>query len=540
MMFAGRQIVTRTTIVSGHLCLCFAGILCGQSSSAPVLKPGRVDGVVLNSSTNAPLRKATVSLRSFSGTRSFYSVTDAVGRFTFDTVDPGTYVVDSASLTGYIYIPPRGRTQTLLARIPVAEDQHVSGLRVFLMPLGTISGSVTDDEGAPLSGVTVQALSNTYSSSGVKRLSVAKSARTDDRGRYRLSGFLPGHYSIRAIQHSGPAIFGPDTRHDIAELVYESTYYPSGGEVSQALPLEIAPGSELLAIDLRLRSLPAFHIRGRVTGPFNGDVIAQPCQSSVPLYNAEQFTAPVRADGQFDFGGLKPGTYCLSSPVQNLPPPNGPPRNYFAATVIVTGRDVENLNLTPVPLLDIQAVVRSDGPLSDSLKYLRVTLQSERGSGGAPAVKPTDDNTFTLSGVIPDTYRISVSGIPSGAYVKSIDYDRRDASDGTITVFQGGGTLTVHLAPDTGQLIATVQGEAGGSVEQVAVVAAAVSNVGAQSERVRVHYTDDDIMIAQSPEFLAEVGGKAATVTVHAYSGASADLKMLTTDEILRIKSKLQ
>jgi hypothetical protein len=520
--------------------------------------------VVLSSSTNAPLKKATVSLRSFSGTRSLNSVTDAVGGFSFDAVDPGTYILDSASLTGYIYIPPGGHAQALVSRIPIAEDQHVSGLKVFLMPLGTISGSVADDDGTPLSGVTVQALSNTYSMSGVKRLSVAKSARTDDRGRYRLSGFLPGHYSIRAIQHAGPAIFSADTRHDIPELVYESTYYPNGGELSQALPLEIAPGSELTAIDLRLRPVPAFHIRGRVTSPYNGDVIAQLCQSSIPSDNAEQFTAPVRADGQFDFGGLKSGNYCLSTPVPGPLPPNQPPRNYFAATVSVTSRDVENLSLAPIPLLDIQGVIRLDGPLSDSLRYLGVTLQSERGSGGTPGAKLGTDNTFTLSGVIPDTYRVNVTGIPSGAYVKSVDYDRRDASDGTFTVYQGGGILTIHLAPDTGQLTATVQAEGGGALDQVAIVAAAISNVGAQSERVRVHYTnekgrapvfdlppgdyklfaidgtDEDMMIAQSPEFLAEVGAKAVVVTVRAYTGTSADLRMLTADEIRRIKAKLQ
>jgi hypothetical protein len=245
--------------------------------------------------------------------------------------------------------------------------------------------------------------------------------------------------------------------------------------------------------------------------------------------------------------------------------PPGAPRNtnFFSATVNITSIDVDNLNLTPLPLLDIQGLVRSEAPLTESLKYLRVTLQPERGSGGSPSMKLNDDSTFTLSEVMPDTYRISVSGVPPGSYVKSIDYDRQDASNGLLTVFQGGGTLTIHLAPGTGRLNASVQDESGGSVYQAAIIIAAVSDVGAQSERVRIHYTDEngraevlnlpagdyktfviedndeDTRVAQSPEFLAEVGVKAVAVTVHANSPASVDLKMLTADEISRIKQKL-
>ena len=254
--------------------------------------------MVLNSNTNEPLRKAAVSLVYISGSRSYSAVSDAAGRFDFPAVEPGTYVVDSASLTGYIYNAPRSRNPTSPSRITVGESQHLTGIKVFLVPLAAISGSVADDEGAFLSGVTVQALSNTYSSNGGKQLSVAKSVRTDDRGRYRLFGLTPGHYSIRAIQHSGPAIFGPETHHNIPELTYETTYYPNGGELSQALPLVATPGSDFTGIDVRLRSVPAFHIRGRVTGPFNGNVIVQPCQSTVVSDNAEQFIGTVQADGQ--------------------------------------------------------------------------------------------------------------------------------------------------------------------------------------------------------------------------------------------------
>ena len=254
----------------------------------------------------------------------------------------------------------------------------------------------------------------------------------------------------------------------------------------------------------------------------------------------------------------------MSSPVQG-PVPAGMPRNtnFFSATVNITSRDVDNLNLTLMPLLDIQGFVRSEGPLTEPLKYLRVSLQPERGSGAAPSMKLNDDGTFTLSDVVPDTYRVSVTGVPASTYVKSIDYDRQDASNGILTVFQGGGILTIHLAPGTGQLNASVQDESGSAVYQAAVVIAAVSDVGAQSERVRIHYTDEngraevlnlppgdyktfviedndeDNRMAQSPEFIAEVGVKAVSVTVHANSPASVELKMLTPDEVGRIRQKL-
>src|SRR5438552_156168 len=142
--------VLRITVAI-YLCLYWATSLCGQSSRgrAPSLKPGRIEGVVLNSNTNATLRKAVVSLGTPYGARSYSAVTDASGRFDFPAVEPGSYVVESASLSGYTY-QSRPRNPALLSRITVIEDQHVSGIKVFLTPLGAISGTVTDDDGAVL------------------------------------------------------------------------------------------------------------------------------------------------------------------------------------------------------------------------------------------------------------------------------------------------------------------------------------------------------------------------------------------------------
>jgi protocatechuate 3,4-dioxygenase beta subunit len=110
--------------------------------------------MVLNSATNAPLRKALVALgRPNGGTRSYSAVTDAAGRFDFPTVDPGSYVC-GIRFSRRLHLR-HAETSKPSPPTPnhVAEDQRVSGIKVLLMPLGAISGRVTDDEGTPLSGL---------------------------------------------------------------------------------------------------------------------------------------------------------------------------------------------------------------------------------------------------------------------------------------------------------------------------------------------------------------------------------------------------
>src|ERR1700691_1960093 len=61
------------------------------SAPAPSAKPGTVDGVVTNSVTGEPVRKAVVTIWSQSHGFAYHAAADAAGHFHFDNVDPGSY-----------------------------------------------------------------------------------------------------------------------------------------------------------------------------------------------------------------------------------------------------------------------------------------------------------------------------------------------------------------------------------------------------------------------------------------------------------------
>src|SRR5450432_4420371 len=92
------------------------------SNGAPPPKSGSLDGVVTDSQTHGPIRKATVSMTSGLGF-SRLGQTDDSGKFQIPNVESGTYHVEYIRAPGYIYQPSGRKTQ-----IVVAEDQAVTGI----------------------------------------------------------------------------------------------------------------------------------------------------------------------------------------------------------------------------------------------------------------------------------------------------------------------------------------------------------------------------------------------------------------------------
>ena len=85
----------------------------------------------------------------------------------------------------------------------------ITGAAMFLAfsqaaAAGTVSGLVTDESGAPLAGVNVEVVYQTYNSDDLPYggASSKRSTVTDDSGRYTIStdGMAPGEYSANAYQ----------------------------------------------------------------------------------------------------------------------------------------------------------------------------------------------------------------------------------------------------------------------------------------------------------------------------------------------------
>ena len=438
---------------------------CAQSGSAP--KPGSIQGAVVNSATGAPIGSATVSLAAIvpAGSPSYsrLAATDQAGKFEIDNVEPGFYRVDYIHAQGYVYQPPPG--SALSGQVVVAEGQHVTDITLEMLPLGAISGTVTDENGEPLQDVQVAVMAYGYSD-GSKSLQIADGATTDDRGAYRVFNLWPGNYFVhawwppgrpqRALPPTEP--LPPNLHRDTPETGFVPAFYPNASDVSQATPVRLAPGGQVSGIDLRLRSVPVFDIRGDVQGPARGKpafrLVAAPCPESAAGAGtgAASYSTEVQADGRFEFAGAAPGVYCLT-----LVQLSQPQTAYGNRTVTVADHDLDGVTLMSMPAFSIPGTVKLDAPSSEPLK-IWVNLEADFVLRTGPFMVQAQpkDGVFTLTGVLPGTYHVTAFQLPPTMYLKSIQYGPDDVSGGLVHIGAEGPALTLVLGTDAGQLSGTV------------------------------------------------------------------------------------
>jgi hypothetical protein len=542
-------------------------------TAAPLLsqapqQPGSVSGKVVNSVTGQAVKKAVVTLRGGSGQNSYVTGSDQSGKFQFDNVQPDKYMA-TAEAEGY-----SGTLRTGQKLIAVAAQQEVSDVEVRMGPLDVISGKVLDESGQPLEGASVNALRYDYSGGG-KNLQTVGSAQTNDRGEYRIFDLQPGRYYLMAVafrrnlgiiqQAGGVSAAGRGPQESrihstVPEEGYAAVYYPGVTDVSQTSPQELKPGAEWTGADFKLRQLPAYHIRGRVTGAAartggRNMVRAQSCEADemagAGMPNSLQVSQ--QADARFDVSGAVAGTYCLSV--------TQPGARVMAAKQIVTVKagDVDDVEL-PVPAsFTVSGTLVIDGTPPNPMPQLFVGLRTAADRGVAQ-VTIKSDGAFQIDGMYPGAYSLI---LPQGAlYAKSILYGSQDVTGGVIPGLQQGVALTITMGTDPGEVDGTVQPgavEAGVPVSMVAVPEGAYAArqdmeryasvaAGANFSMANLPPGDykifaletDDFSDLRNRDLLKLLEGKASPVSVHAGGHEQVSVTAISVGEVEQAKGKLK
>jgi hypothetical protein len=545
-------------------------------TAAPLLsqapqQPGSVSGKVVNSVTGQAVKKAVVTLRGGTGQNTYVTGSDQSGKFQFDNVQPDKYLA-TAEAAGY-----SGTLRSGLKLIPVAAQQEVSDVEVRMAPLGLISGKVLDENGQPLEEASITALRYDYSGSG-KTLQAVASAQTNDRGEYRMFDVQPGRYYLMAVASrrnlavmaltlqtigAGAAGRGPQENRvhsTVPEEGYPAVYYPGVTDVSQTSPQELKPGAEWTGADFKLRQLPAYHIRGRVTGAAartggRNMVRAQSCEGDgapgAAIPNSLQVAQ--QADARFDVSGVVPGTYCLSI--------MQPGARVAAARQMVTVKagDVDDVEL-PVPVsFSVSGTLVVDGTPPNPMPQVFVGLRTTP-DRGVSQVAIKSDGAFQIDGMYPGAYSLT---LPQGPlYAKSILYGSQDVTNGVIPSLQPGIALTITMGTDPGEVDGTVQPgavEAGVPVNMVAIPEGAYaaredmerfaqSPAGAGFSLPSLPPGDykvfaletDDYSDLRNRDLLKLLEGKAAAVTVHATEHVQVSVTAISIGEVEQAKGKLK
>jgi protocatechuate 3,4-dioxygenase beta subunit len=419
-------------------------------------KPKKEDcsiaGIVVKLAGSEPLKKATVQLESADdGTRSITTSTDAGGRFQLKGLDPGRYRL-TAMRNGFVTQEYGQKTpDDPGSALTLRPGQDVKDLLFRLIPSAVIAGRIIDEDGEPLPWAEVSALREMYSE-GKRKLAPQANEATNDLGEYRLFGLPPGRYFISATHRpmSQPARTTIQLRAgESTDQGYAPTYYPGSPDPAKAVALTVKAGEEIPSVEIFLRPVSVFTIRGRVYNMVkrsNANLIVQlePRNTGLAWNFQGGGGAQVNnQDGLFEIHDVLPGSYTAIAYWFE----EG--KRYQARqTLEVRNADVEGITLIIAPGIAVDGRIQWEGQPSllapgELTVYLRDT-ESERSFGVSAQV--TDD-MFTLRDVSEGAYRLFVFGQSRDCFVKSVRYGGTEALDDGFIVRRGAeATLEVTMS----------------------------------------------------------------------------------------------
>ena len=435
----------------------------GQGPQAPPIPPNpadfaTVEGTAIWASQSRPLEGIPVYLRRDGepvqeSQRRGVAVTDNSGQFILRNVPPGDYAV-VPNRQGYF--PETGPP----VRITVTPKAAMRGIILRMIVGGTIAGRIQDSNGVGLTELSVIAAQAVYLQTGERSLLGGRggSATTDDRGEYRVRGVLPGTYYIAADSN----VWASDT----------PTYYPGTKDEVGAVPLIVREAQESTAnfrVDVKLR--PVFAVSGVVTSAVPGvpakivERILISSRGSGSTYYDNR--ADDRSNGRFEIRNIFPDAYELFPEARDA---EG--RLYTSRTPVdIVDRDIENLTLPAVPVVDIFGRILLNGErLANRLPNMNVNLQTvkglnvglTRGFGGPQTPNPLDRDTgeFTIAAVPPGVYKITANPVLPDVYVEDM---RRN----NVSVYTDGFTVTDKSGDPVELLLASPGGRINGVVTDV-------------------------------------------------------------------------
>src|SRR6185369_16258164 len=180
----------------------FAQAAPAQTAPSPTLT-APVAGIVMQKGSDNVVWGASVELRrEGSNTAMLGAMTREDGKFLFPSVPAGRYQL-AATSPGFV--PAEyGQKRMKGAGLPliVTAAQPLSDVRIEMVPTGAISGRVTNSSGEPIAIADVFALRSSYQE-GRRILTQVLSAKTDERGEFRMFWLIPGSYFVNVVVPDG-------------------------------------------------------------------------------------------------------------------------------------------------------------------------------------------------------------------------------------------------------------------------------------------------------------------------------------------------
>jgi len=454
--------------------------------------------------------------------QSFTATTTSGGQFAFQNLEPGQYRLAAARNGFIrMEFGARSPNRPGLP-IQLNAGQRVTDALLQIMPAGTISGRVFDRDGEPLANVNVEALRYSYQQGQRVMNEVQSARTNDlgeyrlfwlQPGQYFISATPPENRRVallNALSIGGPGIAGavgeiiaqrvearggrgegrggrgePGPRgggpgagpnpppvlppQDEAPETYVPVYYPGTTDAQAAAPINLPPGIVFSGVDMTVAAVRTLKVAGQV---ING-VTGQPAQNAqialIPLAagngrggirNPGNFRSRINNGGTFEIRGVPPGSYEVVAMFNER-------NNRMTARLPleIGSSDVQNVSLILSPGFSLTgrlAIEGQAGTGNQDVSRIRVMLRPDSAGqvlgGASPNSAVKADGAFALEQVGRDDYRLTVTGMPRNAYVKTARYGSTDVmSEGLRLDRQPTGPLEILVSTSSGVADGIVQ-----------------------------------------------------------------------------------
>jgi hypothetical protein len=475
----------------------------------PPRQRAAIEGIVTKDPDSEPVKKALIELiaENQSEAGNYTAVTGPDGTFRIDNIAPGRYHL-FAERTGLLDADKqRGHTDGRI--LGLTAGQELKDLHLRLQAAAVVRGRVTDEDGDPLPNAEVTVLRQTFVA-GHKHWEQAGAERTNDLGEYRIANLAAGNIYVSVspppdfkslIENAGTAARdtrNPNAPDTPAPATYQTTYYPTTSDRSQAAPIQLHAGDEFPA-NFSLTPSPSLSIRGAV-------VNVPPRASATIMLQSRDFSlilngAEMHKDGSFVIHDVSPGSYTILATIAGAPVPM-----MARQSLQVGSSNIEGLRLAPQPGSTVQGRLRLENrngvarfdPERVFLALLSVDAeQDETALGGRDTFSNlahvAADGSFQWADVPAGTYYVQVMGdsdANQGWFVKSVLAGGREINDSGIGLNGGTATLDLVISANGGVADGVVVDHKGEAVANAVVVAVPELRLRTRTDHYRKTVTD--------------------------------------------------
>lgn len=259
--------------------------------------PAVIAGVVRNANTTAPLSGIALELLDARGAVVNRLNTDSAGAYSFTALSAGSYYLVSRNTPGFVDLAfpsspcPSSCNGLNGTAISVAAGASSTGNNLALAAGGSISGTLRNSSNnLPIPGATVQV----YNSAAVPVAQIA----TNASGNYELNNISDGNFFVRTQNGLG-----------FVNEIYNNRACGGYCDLLNGDAVTIAGGALVGLIDFSLNA--GGSISGRLSNSATSAGIALAEVQAIDVNGLIASRASTDASGNYQLGGLQPGTYKL-------------------------------------------------------------------------------------------------------------------------------------------------------------------------------------------------------------------------------------